>query len=64
MKPGNLVLINSPYNGNGNEIGIFINEIPIKNEGNYKLSRSNTLAQVLRQDGSVDLIASFFLKEI
>jgi hypothetical protein len=40
------------------EIGIFIEEIPIKIPSLY------TLARVLKQDGSVDLIASFFLKEI
>ena len=59
MKRGELVLIHTPTVGDGiDEIGIFIEEIPIKIPSLY------TLARVLKQDGSVDLIASFFLKEI
>ena len=65
MKRGELVLIHAPTAGYEiDEIGIFIEEIPVKNEGNYKLSQSHMLARVLKQDGSVDLVASFFLKEI
>lgn len=59
MKRGELVLIHTPTAGNGiDEIGIFIEEIPIKVPQLYILGR------VLKQDGTIDSIASFFLKKI
>lgn len=67
MKRGELVLIHAPTVGYEiDELGIFIEEISIKNVGNYKLSQSHShmLVRILKQDGSVDLVASFFLKEI
>ena len=59
VKRGELVLIHTPTVGDGiDEIGIFIEEIPIN------IPQIYILAKVLRQDGTIDSIASFFLKEI